>query len=806
MPSKTTRYSLRILLPIIICLCSFPSFAQTDTTLWDADNQINTLSSDGDRVYAGGDFTYFGPATGKGVSINKHTGLVPESFPKITGRIADSVKCAIADNAGGWYIAGTFTKIGNTPVSGLVHLNPDLSLDAAFNCTSILPQSINCLALAGRTLYAGMKTGSPGTIQGVDAETGRVPAWALAVEGPVYQLAVNNNLLYVAGAITKVRDSLCAGLAVIDLITGFPLETFPKGLLNTGAVVTAVAITHDTLFIAGTFSTVNGMAQTNFAAVNAVTGSTIPFTTEPVTGTVYGMTVQAGNLYVAGRFSSVGANDRENLAAFSLATGATGTWVPQDFFQDAGYKPVITNIMSDDKHVYVSGRFRTIARKQVHNFAALDLVTGLPADSLSVCMGAQKIYAMAMQGNSIYLGGNFKSIGGKMRYGLASFYAANGQITDWCPIKDYYFMAHVSGSCLYNNSLFVCGPFGSLAGADRKSIGGIDKITGEITTWLPYHVDNSVRYIAGYGNLLYMGGDFLALNTTPRRYAMCLSAVTSNSNSWNPAPDVSNSITSIAGTPGGNIFVAGTFSNFGGQNRAGLALTSLSLGLAKPWNPNPNGAVNTLLSVGSRLYAGGNYTTIDSVNINRLCVFDAQQNLTPSFNPNPNGAVTGLSYKDSLLFVSGKFTRIAGQDLNGFAALHARTGEPVSIENHYLNIAQTMPASDRVYVRGTNITGPNYESFFGCIKAPGVLTGSSEILSPERRLLHAWPNPANSLLNISLIPGAGQNRPELYDITGRPVKPDMQNTGNTWQANIADFAPGVYILQYAGRSGRVVKQ
>jgi len=56
-------------------------------------------------LYIGGEFTYVGPRTGSGVPLNTSDGKPAvdiKTMPKVNG----TIRCAIPDGSGGWYIGG----------------------------------------------------------------------------------------------------------------------------------------------------------------------------------------------------------------------------------------------------------------------------------------------------------------------------------------------------------------------------------------------------------------------------------------------------------------------------------------------------------------------------------------------------------------------------------------------------------------------------------------------------------------------------------------------------------------------------
>jgi hypothetical protein len=91
------------------------------------------------------------------------------------------------------------------------------------------------------------------------------------------------------------------------------------------------------------------------------------------------------------------------------------------------------------------------------------------------------------------------------------------------------------------------------------------------------------------------------------------------------------------------------------------------------------------------------------------------------------------------------------------------------------------------------------------------LAGPSAITDlPTSESLTVYPNPTNSVLNISLPPNAATGQIILYDISGREIISERAGNNTLQTLDISDLAPGVYLLTYETTSGKfsqkIVKQ
>jgi hypothetical protein len=101
----------------------------------------------------------------------------------------------------------------------------------------------------------------------------------------------------------------------------------PAYTLNAGGEVHAIARSGDTIYIGGTFTSVNGQTRTNLAAFSAVDGSLTSWA--PTTDNeVDALAVSGSTIYAGGLFTQVtGAVARNGAAAFD-DTGKLLAWDP----------------------------------------------------------------------------------------------------------------------------------------------------------------------------------------------------------------------------------------------------------------------------------------------------------------------------------------------------------------------------------------------------------------------------------------------------------------------------------------------
>ena len=134
--------------------------------------------------------------------------------------------------------------------------------------------------------------------------------------------------------------------------------------------------------------------------------------------------------------------------------------------------------------VYAGGNFTTIGGQSLNNVAALDVSTGNATSWNANANGS--VLALAVSGSTVYAGGNFTSIGMQSRNNIAALDASSGIPTSWNPnANGGYYSGLVSALALSGNTVYVGGTFTSIGGQSRNNIAALDASTGNATAWNP---------------------------------------------------------------------------------------------------------------------------------------------------------------------------------------------------------------------------------------------------------------------------------------------------------------------------------
>ncbi|MGH2960506.1 MAG: hypothetical protein ACRDKE_12935, partial [Solirubrobacterales bacterium] len=165
------------------------------------DEPVNAIEEVGGRIVIGGNFSHVGRRVGSAVNFSTRTGLQRLGFPDVVG----GVEVVIPDGKGGWYLGGSFTRVGGQPRRGLAHVLASNQVDPAFHPTvDPLYYSVMALGLVGNTLYLGGNFISVnGTNQphaaAVDATTGELKTWNPDSRSTVWSIKPTSSGILVGG-------------------------------------------------------------------------------------------------------------------------------------------------------------------------------------------------------------------------------------------------------------------------------------------------------------------------------------------------------------------------------------------------------------------------------------------------------------------------------------------------------------------------------------------------------------------------------------------------------------------------------
>ncbi len=590
------------------------------------------------------------------------------------------------------------------------------------------------------TVTNGSGTVSTADIANIAVDCGTPVADNWVTNGTVNSSALSSdgNTIYITGNFTRVGPRSGGGVP-INANSGAPAASYPR---VEGVVHASASDNAGGWYIGGVFKFVGGIARNNIAHILADGNVDTAWNPDVIAAggnvSVNAIVVSGQTVYVGGDFTHIGGQARNALAALDATTGLATAW---NAATAGGGRPSVRVLRLSGQTLYVGGNFTSIGGAARNNLAALGITTGLatawnpgPGGSIH-----DAITSIELSGQTVYIGGSFSSIGGQLRNNLAAVDATTGlAINNWNPAPNDYIVAlAVSGQTLY-----AAGRFTTIGGQNRTYFAAINTTTGLATAWNPMTF-GPINMLAISGQTLYVGGKFEIVGRTQANLA-AVDTTTGQVTSW--SPEVNDSVTSI-GIGAQTLYLGGNFSLVGGMVRNYAAALNTSTGVATAWNPDPNQPVKALAVSGQAVYVGGGFTHIGGQARAALAALDGTTGLVTGWNPDINyggfpGTVSvgNLALSGQTVYFTGTFRNAGGQPRNnGLAALDTGTGLATAWNPTLNGSISTLVAS------GANLyVGGSFTSIAGTLRTGGAAFDTTT------GLLTGW-NPSLSALNNRVV-------------------------------------------------------
>lgn len=218
------------------------------------------------------------------------------------------------------------------------------------------------------------------------ASTGALTTFAPVLDGPVWAIAFSGADVYVAGSFTHVNGQARRGIAELDASTGALIPAFNAGLKTGG--VTQVRLVANRLIIGGDFAN-------KLLAIDPVTGADTGYIEIPITGQVAANTGNANvyrfavspdgtRLVAIGNFTTVGTSTR--WRAFMLDLGPTTTTLDPWYYQ---------NLVNHCKARTESANLRDVDFAPDGSYFVLVATGYLPLNPGDICDAAAKFSTTA---------------------------------------------------------------------------------------------------------------------------------------------------------------------------------------------------------------------------------------------------------------------------------------------------------------------------------------------------------------------------------------------------------------------------
>lgn len=340
-------------------------------------------------------------------------------------------------------------------------------------------------------------------------------------------------------------------------------------------------------------------------------------------GQVRALALLGDNLYVGGHFNATGdgttLTDLGNIVRYNISTG---TWhnLPNDGLNGWVYALAV---LGND--LYVGGNFDATGDGTLSD---LGNITRYDPNLNSWQPLARKglngwVITLAVSGRDLYAGGNFSTTG-DLKIDLSNIARYDTSSPEWYSLPEQpnqglnglVFALAVDG-----RNLFVGGEFTQTAGGPHTTLNHIARYNNG--TWYPMDkggLDNNVLALVVSGGDLYVGGLFTETSDASQTNLGHIVRYDIDDEEWIALNNEGlNSNVYALEMSGDDLYVGGTFNATGDNTETGVyKIARYNIG-SETWFPlpenGPSNKVNALKENGSDLYVGGSFLATNRISL-----------------------------------------------------------------------------------------------------------------------------------------------------------------------------------------------
>ncbi|HUI28905.1 MAG TPA: T9SS type A sorting domain-containing protein [Candidatus Acidoferrales bacterium] len=627
-----------------------------DTTSADrgTNDQVDYILVNGNDVYIGGYFTSAGGAAANYVAdYNTSTGTF-SSLGTGTSNGTDSYVYCMVYFGGNLYVGGHFANAGGNAAAYVARWDGSswhaLGSGVDNNVDAMIIWS-GALYVGGSFLNAGGSTAN--YIAKWDGTNwSSVGATATDLNDAVYAFAVANNGLYVGG------DFTTAGATTVNYVTRWDGTKWNMVGAGVSGYVEAFALSGSTLYVIGGFSAAGLITVNNIATVDTSTNVWSALGSLASIGTNDWGWVSAvvnGKLYLSGGFTRAG-----SVSAFGIASWDGLTWSSLGGTTNAPGGNVYAMAI-DSSNIFVGGSFLTAGNVAANHVAVYNTNSKTwSALGVGTANGVDgTVYALAMLGGNLYVGGSFTHANGNPANRIAMWNGTSWSTLGTTPNDGVTNTVRALAS--FGSDLYVGGNF--TATGSGATVNHIVKWSGTSWSALGTGVNNTVYAIAAGNNEIYVGGIFSQAGGGSANYVASW-----NGSNWSalgsPTNGVDNTVYALA-TYGDTLFAGGIFANAGGSPASCLAKWN-----THAWTVLGAGVASNVYSMainGTNLFIGGGFSTSGLVNVNNIIEWSIKDSSFATLGDGVNNTVDVISSTGNDTYVGGAFSTAGGRPSYRFA-------------------------------------------------------------------------------------------------------------------------------------------
>lgn len=617
------------------------------------DKVVAALPDGSGGYYIGGDFTMVNDQAHKYAAHIDATGQLTAWNPDVDGTVTD-----IEMSGNTIYICGQFNNAGGQARKNIAAVDATTGTLKSWYPGAV-DGYITCFTISDTTIFVAGQFSTIGVtsrdkIAQVGLSTGNLTSFSITLTGGIEDMVVDKDTLYLGGSIFSVNGQARQNIAALTISDATLKPLAPA--VQSGHVID-IELDGNILYMTGNFSSVGSLPRDGAASVNVNTGLVTGWAPAAATLSPWHLAIDGNNVYLGGN----------GIAAYNKNTGVlTGSMILID--------GTVYSICPGSGSIFIAGDFHSFDYKERMGIAALDVTTHKLL-SWDPNMGQNSIIrTITGSGNSLYIGGDFDYVNGQIRNSLAEVNATTAALAPFAPSSSWSWgitTSTINTIAVDGNTLYVGGRFDNMGGLQRNHAAAFDRTTGNITNWDP-EPSSIVHVIRVNSGNVYMAGEFPSVGSYMRNGIAAVSAA-GTVLPWDPNPVGFNSSVNDIKIVGSSVYLAGGFDSVGGQRQRQLAEVDLSTGLCNTsFSPRIRsiGVANAVEVVRDSVYVGGLFTLDTPVFVSVLGAVNVKDGLGTSWDPNvwTNGlGITVLTTDTNNLYVGGQFHRVNGKPRNNFA-------------------------------------------------------------------------------------------------------------------------------------------
>ena len=476
--------------------------------------------------------------------------------------------------------------------------------------------------------------------------------------------------------------------------------SFGTGIGGSTTVLDLALSDSGVLYVVGNFSSIDGQPRPSAAAIDTTTATLTSWVPALTPGQVKAVLLSGNTVFLGGLLYAADATTGavqtldSSISVEAIVLNDAGTTL---YYGGSGLKAYdltsqqvvstwnpapngrVRALQISGSTVYVGGDFTTIGGQSRPYLAAINANTGTASGWNPSPNGA--VAALLLRGSTLHTGGAFTLMGATERRGYAEvdILDASVGVNDPrlnAPIQLATVVPAVDTIAFADGRLMLGGGFNGSGAVSRRNIAALDAHTGAATDWAP-DADNEVQGLLLDGNTLYARGLFSTIGGQPRLRLAALDVTSNTNNATVFVADLNNVARDMA-RAGDALYVVGFFTSANGEPRAYVAAVDAVTGSLTAWNPGADAGVYAIDIAGDFVYLGGDFTQVNNQFRNKLALVNASTGAVLPFDPNVTGSgaiVFNLLVSDGKVYVSGIFTNVGGQPRRSVAVVDAFTGQ-----------------------------------------------------------------------------------------------------------------------------------